>query len=127
MASPKVYREDAFAYRVNYAAQCFMKQRESRAFDTCFEMYDGAAVVTALVRRASKNTKLHAAIARQWSEGFPRDWIATASKYEHLPTRKLGELAKDLREESKRKFAEVLAAQSTTERNSTGCDARPVQ
>ncbi len=33
-------------------------QRTTRAFDTCFEMGDGAAVVTALIRRSEKRPEL---------------------------------------------------------------------
>jgi hypothetical protein len=44
---PSVYDRDAFRQRVNYAAQCYMRGTSySRHFQTCFEMYDGDAVVT---------------------------------------------------------------------------------
>jgi len=54
--TPAVYQSDNFAGRVNLAASYISKGRNtSRTFDTCFEMGDGDAVATALVRRAKKN------------------------------------------------------------------------
>ena len=44
-ATPKVYQPEAFAYRVNYAAQCILRGTKTRASETCFEMNDGDAVV----------------------------------------------------------------------------------
>ncbi|MTJ93896.1 MAG: hypothetical protein F8N36_13715 [Desulfovibrio sp.] len=90
---PSVYDKDAYSQRVNYAAQCFLRGTDSRHFDTCFEMYDGAAVVTALVRRAEKNPRLHSAIAAQWREGFPQSWKDTAAQFAAVPTRRLVDLA----------------------------------
>lgn len=53
---PSVYDPDNFAGRVNLAALYISEGRNSsRSFDTCFEMYDGAAVGLALMRRAEKN------------------------------------------------------------------------
>lgn len=94
-----VYEETNFSGRVNYAAQCFMRQiRSSRHFDTCFEMYDGTAVVTALVRRSEKNEKLRAAIASQWGGEFPQKWLDTAATYKEIPTRGLSKLAATMRQ-----------------------------
>ena len=91
-----VYDEDNFIGRVNYAAACLVRNTGigSRHFDTCFEMNDGDAVVTALVRRARKNPKLRAALPL----GLNVDSIeARAAKYESIPTRKLSDLARELR------------------------------
>jgi hypothetical protein len=110
-ATPKVYDPEAFGHRVNYAAQCFMRNTHSRAFDTCFEMNDGAAVVTALVRRAQNNPKLHAAIASQWSGVFPTEWLETAAKHAAIPTPALPALAHELRTEGERRFNQFLAEQ----------------
>lgn len=112
----KVYDPEAFSARVNYAAACFMRGTSSRSFDTCFEMWDGDAVVVALVRRASKNEKLYAAIARRWRDGFPAQWTETANQYAGI--RDLSALARELRrtrqEESDRYWAEREAARQTT-------------
>ena len=90
---------DAFAYRVNYAAQCLQRKNygdtgSSRGLDNCFENNDGELVVTALVRRSQGNPKLREAIARDWSGVFPQQWIDTAAKWSHIPTRKLAEAAR---------------------------------
>ena len=92
----------AFGRRVSYAAQRFLTVKTShsistRTFDGCFEMYDGDAVVTALVRRAARNPCLYAAIARQWSGTFPQGWLDTATKYRDIPTRGLHLVAAQLR------------------------------
>jgi hypothetical protein len=90
---------EAFQYRVNYAVQCFLKNIKSRNFDNCFEMFDGDAVVVALMRRAFKNTKLKQAIVKNWRElgplGFPLSWEETYLKYSHV--RDVNALAKELR------------------------------
>lgn len=62
---PSVYDPDNFAGRVSYAAFCIINNRPvTRSFDTCFEMYDGAAVSAALVRRAASNPRLAANLPR---------------------------------------------------------------
>lgn len=51
-----VYDDDNFHGRVNLAASYISAGRQStRTFDSCFEMYDGAAVAQALYRRTIKN------------------------------------------------------------------------
>ena len=74
-------RFNDFKGRVNYAAQCLVNGTRSRAFDSCFEMFDGALVVTALVRRAERNARLAAHILPQWKE--------TAAKYSAIETQSL--------------------------------------
>ena len=62
-----VYQSDNFKGRVTFAAGVISSGgRTSRSFDTCFEMYDGAAVAAALVRRAraQPDTKLAANLFR---------------------------------------------------------------
>ena len=50
---PSVYQQNNFAGRVNLAASYIARGRSTnRTFDTCFEMGDSDAVVTALIRRA---------------------------------------------------------------------------
>lgn len=53
---PSINHPDNFAGRVNLAALYITHGRQtSRAFDGCFENYDGDAVAVALYRRAQKN------------------------------------------------------------------------
>lgn len=53
--------DGGFGKRVDYAASVISTRREtSRAFDSCFENYDGDAVVYALIQRAKKNDKIAA-------------------------------------------------------------------
>lgn len=89
--------QDDYKSRVNYAARAIVEGINSRAVDSCFEMFDGDIVVTALVRRAAKNPKLHAAICKQWSGKFPQLWIETADKYSCIPTKNLQDKAKEIR------------------------------
>lgn len=80
-----VYEQNNFSGRVNYAAQCIMRGfTQGRCFDTCFEMNDGDAVVTALVRRSIKNQRLREAITRYWHGTFPQSWEDVASRYGHV-------------------------------------------
>lgn len=97
MSTPRL-RHDDFIGRVNYAEHCFRTHTtNSRPFDACFEHYDGAAVVTALVRRAQTDPALYAAIAKDWRDGFPKDWVHTAASYANWPTDDLPRLAHALR------------------------------
>lgn len=99
--SSNVYEPEAFQARVNYAATCLVNGISSRRRDTCFEMFDGDAVVVALVRRARKNPRLLAAIAKGWSElvdGVPASWHAQAEQHKAVPTGELATLAQTMRE-----------------------------
>ena len=99
---PSVYNEDNFIGRVNYAAQCLVRRSGigSRHYDTCFEMADGDAVVTALLRRAEKNARLKTAIQREYRieadgkdrpglQGYPSSWQQAATALAHITTRDL--------------------------------------
>lgn len=92
---PSVYDPDNFIGRVNMAAGCIAKQREStRAFDTCFEMNDGDAVVLALYRIVKKNPTSQ--LARHIWKYLIKD---TAEMLDaRYPTENLVELAKKMRE-----------------------------
>ena len=58
-------RPDTFTARVDYAARVISKRREtSRAFDGCFENYDGDEVVAALILRARRNERIAANLPR---------------------------------------------------------------
>ena len=105
-------RADNFQQRVNLAASYITRGiRNSRTLDSCFEMYDGDFVVAVLVRRAMKNPKLHAAIAREWNGEFPQQWIETANKYSHLKTRQIPFAAAEQRAKSEAEFAQWLESQ----------------
>ena len=91
---PSVYDETDFIGRVNYAAHCLVRRSGigSRHFDTCFEMADGDAVVTALQRRTEKNPRLRDAIMRVFPSGagdYPSSWKAAAEELKDIPTCKL--------------------------------------
>ena len=50
-----------FHGRVNYAAKVIAYgRRPTRAFDNCFENYDGDEVATVILRRSRKNARLAA-------------------------------------------------------------------
>lgn len=77
---------DKFSYRVRFALRAILEHRtrDSRAFDRCFEMYDGAAVVCALMRRAEADSTLAREIRNIFSN-FPKPeptpWHITAAKH----------------------------------------------
>jgi hypothetical protein len=103
MLKSEVYNPEAFAARVEYAIYCLIhNQMDSREHDTCYEMNDGDAVVTAILRQAATNSELRASFARYWRytrNGLPVAWIETAVKYAHIPTDRLPELARRMRQQ----------------------------
>lgn len=108
MKTSNVYDPEAFAARVNYAAQCLVRGIRSRRADTCFEMNDGRAVITALVRRSMSNPTLKAAIAKGWADlvdGIPANWAETARQFDSVPTKDLSQLARQLRQNTATPFA----------------------
>jgi len=110
MTMRQLYNENGFLARVNYAERCFRDHRtNTRAMDTCFEMYDGAAVVVALVRRARLDRALYAAIASDWSDRFPAGWLDIETKYSHIPTERLSNLARELRATAKARGSAQLS------------------
>ena len=63
-----------FTDRVNYAARHIVSGRPTtRTFDSCFECFDGEAVVLALCRRAEKNERLRQALPRYIAETSIRE------------------------------------------------------
>jgi hypothetical protein len=102
MPRTDIYHPDAFSARVEHAIHCLVHdQMESRDNDTCYEMFDGDAVVTAILRRAATNPRLRASFAKHWRDtrdGLPVAWIETAEKYAHIPTEQLPELAREMRD-----------------------------
>lgn len=88
-----------FRGRVNYAAKVIAYgHRPTRAFDNCFENYDGDEVATIIVRRARKNGRLAANLHRYLSITSIE---AAAERLADIPTRKLPELARQTRERCK--------------------------
>jgi len=56
---PSVYDSDAFSTRVSYAKRCILSgNTNTRAFDTCFEMYDGSFVMCRLWQEAENDPEL---------------------------------------------------------------------
>ncbi len=110
MTMRQLYKDNAFLARVNFAEKCFRDHlTHTRAMDTCFEMYDGAAVVVALVRRARLDSALYAAIASDWSDRFPAEWLDIETKYSHIPTERLANLARELRATAKARDSAQLS------------------
>ncbi len=106
----QLYNENAFLARVNFAEKCFRDhQTHTRAMDTCFEMYDGGAVVAALVRRARLDRALYVAIAIDWSGRFPTEWLELETKYSHITTERLANLARELRATAKARDSAQLS------------------
>ena len=77
-----------FRGRVNYAAKVIAYGRSpTRAFDNCFENYDGNEVATAILRRSRKNARLASLSSIE----------AAAERLADVPTRKLPEVARQTR------------------------------
>lgn len=106
---PTPYTEDAFAYRVDFAARVISSGQRSttRAFDTCFEMYDGDAVAVALYRRSRRNPKLRANIWRYLTRAHI---VALAWKHRRKSRADLATWAADLRRKAKEASARMMAA-----------------
>lgn len=105
-----VYDSEAFAERVNFAANYIRNHRTTtRRFDTCFEMDDSAAVTTALVRRAAADPggSLAANLFDYISEDRAKE---SAAKLAHIPTRDLKHAARAMRDKARREFDEWMAA-----------------
>lgn len=89
-----------FAGRVNYAAAVISRGGStSRAFDNCFENYDGDAVAAALVRRAERNEKLAGNLYRYIGRESSQE---AAAKYQG---RNLAEVSRELIAARKGKWA----------------------
>lgn len=103
-----------FPSRVNYAVQCFkVGSTGGRKFDSCFEMYDGKYVVTAIVRRARKDPKFESKLKSHLNQVTWDKWQETADKFSHLSNKELKAEADKTRlaaiEESERRYNEYLA------------------
>jgi hypothetical protein len=91
-----------FRGRVNYAAKVIAYgRRPTRAFDNCFENYDGDEVATAILRRSRKNPRLAANLRRYLSLVSVE---AAAERLAGVPTRELPEVARRTRAHQKAEF-----------------------
>ncbi|SDR45257.1 hypothetical protein [Pseudovibrio sp. Tun.PSC04-5.I4] len=86
-----------FKQRVNYAREAFFLGEDSRAFDNCFETYDGAFVVAALMRLCKTDLKLKQAIERHMSRAGLNEWQQTTASLSHIPTHRLSQKAAEHR------------------------------
>lgn len=108
-----------FRGRVNYAAKVIAYGRSpTRAFDNCFENYDGDEVATAILRRSRKNARLAANLHRYLSLSSVE---AAAERLADVPTRKLPEVARQTRARRKTEFdvwfEQQRKADATTDRD----------
>lgn len=92
-----VYDETAFRERVEHAARAIAggtwEATQTRAFDTCFEMYDGDLVVTALIRRGRRDPVFDAALTTYLTPNREH-WEKTAAEYADVPDRQLPALSR---------------------------------
>jgi hypothetical protein len=102
-----------FRGRVNYAAKVIAYgRRPTRAFDNCFENYDGDEVATAILRRSKKNARLAANLQRYLSLASIE---AAAERLADVPTRKLPEIARQTRARRKAEFDAWFEQQRTSD------------
>lgn len=93
---------DNFRGRVNYAAKVIAYGHSpTRAFDNCFENYDGDEIAKVIVRRARKNRRLAANLHRYLSITSIE---AAAARLADVPTRKLPDVARKTRARRKADF-----------------------
>ncbi|MGE0232440.1 MAG: hypothetical protein AB7O39_17225 [Flavobacteriaceae bacterium] len=91
-----------FRGRVNYAAKVIAYGRSpTRAFDNCFENYDGDEVATVILRRSRNNARLAANLQRYLSLSSIE---AAAERLADIPTRKLPEVARQTRARRQAEF-----------------------
>ncbi len=104
---PSVYDDDNFSGRVNLAALYISTGRKTtRSFDTCFEMYDGDAVATALYRRALADPD--GPLSRNLSRYLGLETV-TATAMANTHRKNLAAWARELRAEGERSTAAMLA------------------
>lgn len=99
----------SFRGRVQYAIRALKRLgqcEDSRAFDTCFEMHDGAMVVTAILRASAADPELAEAIGNETrrSPEMMKKWRAEFERYAHLSDAGLEEAAAAERARSKAEF-----------------------
>lgn len=101
-----VYQDDNFQGRVNLAASYISAGRQTtRTFDSCFEMYDGAAVAQALYRRTIRNPNTN--LAKNIWRYLSKETIEKEAA-EYSGERDLADLASRLRAKSNLRYAGQL-------------------
>lgn len=92
---------DTFPARVRLAAECIRTGNGigSRAFDNCFEMSDGSAVVAALEHMAARDPALRRGIDQEWHSPESRaGWQRAVARYASVPENRLHIAAAQARE-----------------------------
>jgi hypothetical protein len=83
-----------FTSRVGYAVACIKSgDTNHRKFDSCFEMYDGKYVVTAIVRKARADKNLESKLQVLVGQ-YLTDWQDVARLFDHLTNVELKEAKK---------------------------------
>lgn len=101
-----------FAGRVDFAARVISSGRATtRNFDNCFENDDAECVIAALLKRASKNSRLAANFSRYL---VPAD-MDRIGPLMALNARQLAEKAREMREESRAAFEAFMREQRERE------------
>ena len=110
-----------FRGRVNYAAQVIAYgRRPTRAFDNCFENYDGDEVATVILRRAKNNARLGANLHRYLNLASIE---AAAERLADVPTRRLPEVARQTRARRTAEFDAWLEQQRKADAGETAVDS----
>ena len=92
-----VYDDNAFSERVHYAKRCIESgYTGGRAFDTCFEMCDGAAVMVRLWQIAEEGTPLFRQKLKGYGAHETRDWYERKAR--HYSPRTLSLIASRMRQ-----------------------------
>ena len=102
----------SFQDRVEFAINAFRrKATHTRNFSSCFEMSDGDAVVTAIVRRAKNAPKLQECITAYFRVPSFADipWHETANKYADLSNDEVSHLSLKLQMRNYNKLPERVA------------------
>lgn len=96
--------ESYFKTRLNHAV-CFIlsEHPHGRQLDEAFEMFDGDQMVTAIIRRARKNSSLDAIIRAQYSS-TQCDWYKIAALRDGLSDQQLEDEAGQMRRIHNRLF-----------------------
>jgi len=93
------FKPQSFAARVRYAADLIASgARPCRAFDSCFENYDGDAIAAALIRQAATNRDLEHNLGRYFNRARAEE---AAEQWQHLSDEELKRLAARLRREGR--------------------------
>tara|TARA_R110000796_G_scaffold9452_7_gene32204 strand:+ start:1745 stop:2146 length:402 start_codon:yes stop_codon:yes gene_type:complete len=117
-----VYEPDNYQARVDFAAGYISGGRETtRAFDTCFEMYDGCAVALKIYRRAQKNPQ--SKMAQNLYRYLCRESLGElADKYAHIPDNKISNLAAQLRYDATRPKVQTELTPAGEQHVIPGCE-----